>query len=79
MKLLDAYPPELSRIGDPRGNFLIRVENEKIIVTHQDPDGKPIDEFSGKTAIEIYRKMANEFRVSDLSHAMDIGCELQKA
>jgi len=79
MKLLDAYPPELSRVGDPRGNFLIRVENDSIHVTHQDPDGKPIDEFIGRTAMDIYRKIAKEFRISDVSHALDIGCELQKA
>jgi thymidylate synthase len=79
LALLEKYPPTLSRVGDPRGNILVRVENNEIVVTHLDPNGHRIDQFSGKSAMELYRKMATEMRVSEINHAFDIGCELQKA
>lgn len=70
-------------LGDPRGNFRIAVErgkkDGKIKVIHTSPEGKRIDEFEGTKAIEIYRKMAKEFRVHDQFHAFDLGAELQKA
>jgi len=79
LKLIDAYKPEPARVGDPRGNILVRVENGEIVVVHLDPDGMRIESFSGKTAMELYRKMAREYRISEINHAFDIGCELQKA
>lgn len=79
LALLEKYPPSLARIGDPRGNILVRVENDEIVVIHLDSHGKRIDQFTGKTAMELYRKMAKELRISEINHAFDIGCELQKA
>ncbi len=67
------------KICDPRGNFLIRINDGKIVVEHLDTAGRRIDAFSGKTAMDIYKKMAHELRVSDIGHAFDLGAELQKA
>lgn len=66
---------------DPNGSILINInkEEENIIITHLDFEGKKIDEFKVKSAIEGYKRIAEEFKISDISHGLDIGCELQKA
>lgn len=64
---------------DPHGNIVIRVEQGKIKVMHINQQGKLLDEFEGLTAKELYRKIAEENRISMIYHALDIGSELQKA
>jgi len=64
---------------DPRGNFAIRIENGLIKAEHLSPDGLLLQEFRGKTAMEVYQKLDQALAVSLLSHAFDLGCELQKA
>ncbi len=65
--------------GDPRGNILISLSDGMIKVTHLGPDGKRLEEFSGKTVMELCEKIALDRMISEISHALDIGCELQKA
>lgn len=64
---------------DPRGNFAIRVEGDLIKVEHLSPDGALLQKFEGKTAVEIYQKLDQCLTVSLLSHAFNLGSELQKA
>lgn len=64
---------------DPRGNFAIRVEDGLIKAEHLSPDGLFLQEFTGKTAAEVCQKLDQQLVVSLLSHAFDLGCELQKA
>lgn len=64
---------------DPNGTISIQVIKDSIQVKHLDTTGKRLEEFEGKTAIELYKYISNSFKISDISHAMDIGCELQKA
>jgi len=64
---------------DPRGNFAIRVEGGLIKAEHLSPEGLLLQEFRGKTAMEVYQKLDRALAVSLLSHAFDLGCELQKA
>jgi thymidylate synthase len=64
---------------DPRGNFAIRVEGGLIKVEHLSPDGIFLQKFEGKTAAEVCQKLDQALAVSLLSHAFDLGCELQKA
>lgn len=70
--------------SDPRGYFVISVENKNIIVKHYTPQGEYIQEFQqngikGETAILMYRKLLLADAVSEISHAFDLGVELQKA
>lgn len=64
---------------DPNGTIAIDVKDGVIVVKHLDTNGKRLEQFEGKTAIELYKYIANTLKISDISHAMDIGCELQKA
>ncbi|MCF7872355.1 DUF4346 domain-containing protein [Candidatus Woesearchaeota archaeon] len=66
-------------LPDPHGNIVIRVEDNLIKAMHVDQSGNAIDEFNGKTAKEVYRKISSNIAVSMIYHAMDIGAELQKA
>lgn len=62
---------------DPRGSFAIRVENKGIIINHYSPDGKHIQTFSGKNAMELSMQILSF--VSLMSHAIYLGRELKKA
>lgn len=64
---------------DPQGNLVVSLREEEIYIHHVAQSGKLLGEFHGKTAIEIYRYIANQDIISVISHALDIGCELQKA
>lgn len=69
---------------DPRGNFVIEVEKNKIIAVHLSPEGKKLQEFSvdgkePKAAVKLCGEIISELAVSDLNHAADLGRELAKA
>lgn len=64
---------------DPRGNFAIRVDGDLIKAEHLSPDGRLLRKFEGKTAMEVYQELDQALAVSLLSHAFDLGSELQKA
>jgi thymidylate synthase len=65
---------------DPRGYFVIKVENGEIVVEHWLVDGrKSIYEFKGKSAEEIYKKILEENLVSKFEHAAYLGKELARA
>jgi thymidylate synthase len=66
--------------NDPRGYFLIRIENGEIVVEHRLFDGRKSGcEFRGKSAEEIYKKIVNENLISKFEHAAYLGKELAKA
>lgn len=62
---------------DPRGNFVIRLENHSIAVYHYTPDGDKIRRLEGKTAKDLARQL--EPYMSLISHAIYMGRELQRA
>ncbi len=64
---------------DPRGNFTIEIEKDAIKAVHNSPDGIEIDRYEGKTASEVYRKLANNLALSMIGHALDLGAQLQNA
>ncbi|MBI4896267.1 MAG: hypothetical protein HY832_01850 [Candidatus Aenigmarchaeota archaeon] len=66
---------------DPRGNFRIGIDREKkeLVAEHCSPDGKKIQEFRGKAAIELYKKLAHTEAASVAEHWADLGVELGKA
>lgn len=76
--LLEHHAP-FKRIGDPRGNLILRLKDNVIFITHTDPNGKRLDEFSGTDPFALYTKLVLEHKVCDLSHAFYLGTELQKA
>ncbi len=81
-KVADIIEVEKSKIKwnpDPFGTIVITINNGLIFAQHMDVNGKKLEVIEGKTAMEVYRKIADEMKISDISHALDIGCELQKA
>jgi thymidylate synthase len=78
-ELLEKYPVKLERVPDPRGNIIIELENGKIKVSHLYPDGRLIGEFYAESAKEAYTRIAETQMISQISHALDIGRELEKA
>jgi thymidylate synthase len=71
------HKPQTECTQDPRGNFVINVENGKIIANHFSPDGQFIQKFEGQTAREIHDQIFTF--ISDILHALDLGKELMKA
>jgi thymidylate synthase len=71
--------PHPRNVRDFRGNFIIKIENEKIVVEHYSPDEMLLNTYKGKTAMPIYLRMSRDGAVSVVSHALYLGTELQKA
>ncbi len=67
--------------SDPNGTIIITIDKEdkKLIVQHLDTNGKKLEMIYGNSATELYKKISKELKISDIAHALDIGCELQKA
>jgi thymidylate synthase len=66
--------------NDPRGYFLIKIENGEIVVEHRLFDGRKSGyEFRGKSAEELYKKIVNENLISKFDHAAYLGKELARA
>lgn len=64
---------------DPRGNFTIELKEQMISVIQMDPTGRKIGKYQGKTAMDVYMQLFRDQVVTELPHAFDLGCELQKA
>lgn len=63
---------------DPRGNFVIGVKNNQIIVRHENKSGA-ITNLSGVSARKLYKEIWERKLISLLDHAMYIGYELARA
>jgi len=77
-------PKEFIYPYDPRGYFVINVEGKEIVVKHFSPRGQFLQEFRQdglveKSAIKMYHKLILAEAISEISHAFDLGAELQKA
>lgn len=70
-----AADPRLVR--DARGSFVIALEPPAIVVRHYTPDGEHLQSFRGHRARELGTMLAPF--VGELSHALYLGQELQKA
>lgn len=69
--------PSLECLHDPRGNFVITIEEGLIKVVHLDPEGRSLQEFKGKSANDVFHLICSF--ISDTLHALYLGGELQKA
>lgn len=78
-EILERKQKKVTWDQDPNGTIAIQVKDGSIQVKHLNPNGKRLEYFEGKTAVELYKYITNSLKISDISHAMDIGCELQKA
>lgn len=78
-EIISKYEKKVHWDQDPHGTVTILLKDEQIVVRHLNPNGSRLNEYSGKTAMMLYKQLANDKIISDISHAMDIGCELQKA
>lgn len=81
LEIVNKYENRISWKSDQYGTIIITIDKEKqkIIVHHHDKEGKKLNFIEGKTAMELYKKIGKDMMISDITHAMDIGCELQKA
>ncbi len=78
MKSIKAtYNPETEWKQDPKGYFLIKIEDEIIAIFYK--DNEPNLEIRGKQAKEVYNTIIREKLVSSLQHAAYLGKELGKA
>lgn len=65
---------------DPCGNFLVSVDDQKILVEQTTPgSGEVVRSFSGSTAQSLYRLISLQVPHIISEHAMYLGTELQKA
>jgi hypothetical protein len=78
-ELIGTIPDTQAWDQDPHGALFIRVENGLIRVNHLDNEGKTLQEFYADNAKTLYKKIANENKISIFYHALDIGGELKKA
>ncbi len=64
---------------DPRGLFLIRVHEGKILVEFNGTDGTPLLSFEGTNADRLAQELSKHDLMSQTSHALDIGVQLARA
>ncbi|MDO8538637.1 MAG: hypothetical protein Q7S21_07190 [archaeon] len=64
---------------DPRGNFVIYISEGKIVIEHLSPDNQLLFMFDALTAYELWDILVRENIITNISHALYIGTELQKA
>jgi thymidylate synthase len=66
--------------ADPSGSFTIAVQNNEIFVEHLTPGaGEVVNHFSGKSAKQLYQRIAQDCPGLEIEHALYLGTELQKA
>jgi thymidylate synthase len=71
------HKPRAECVHDPRGNFVIRLRDDRIVITHLNSIGSPLQEFGGVSAQSIMDQIYPF--ISDVSHALYLGGELQRA
>nr|WP_199319664.1 thymidylate synthase [Dolichospermum sp. FACHB-1091] len=65
---------------DPAGSFIITIQDNQIIVEHTTPgSGEVVNCYSGKSAHKLSQQIFTDCPGLQVSHAMYLGVELQKA
>jgi thymidylate synthase len=78
-EMLKKYKSDEVNFNDLKGNFIIKVKDDKIIVTHIHPtDQSELEVTEGSDAADIIKKLASKAEI-DTSHALYLGKELMKA
>lgn len=66
--------------SDPTGSFLISLQDDRIAVEHITPgSGEVVNHYWGKSARQLYQKIAADCPTLEVEHALYLGTELQKA
>ena len=65
--------------ADPRGIFLVRVQQQEIIVEAKGPKGESLLELKGRSADALVKQLAKLELFSQSGHALDIGVQLARA
>lgn len=76
-KYYPKYVKNLRFERDPRGSFVIRIERPNIVLDHYTLDGEHISTLRGRRADTLINRITPF--ISQLSHAVYLGSELQKA
>ncbi len=77
-KYLKKYTYHLADM-DPRGNFIVSIEGNEIVLEHTAPTRQTLGIYRAKSYFEMMRILTEENIISLIPHAIDIGSELQKA
>jgi len=83
-EVVKKYGEKTECVLDPRGYFVINIEDKEIIAKLYSPEGLFLEEFRQdgtikKAAMALYQKLVVSNAVSIIAHAFDLGTELQKA
>ncbi|MBW2978444.1 thymidylate synthase [Candidatus Woesearchaeota archaeon] len=78
--MLKKHKTEEVNYIDPRGNFTIELKDGEILVKHIHPESNAVlEEFKGKTAMELLDNISLSTIIIDTRHAIYLGAELKKA
>ena len=64
---------------DMRGDLIIFLSDDKINVIHKNSSGIELGNYEGNNAMGVMTKLVKNEVLGNISHAGDIGMELQKA
>ncbi len=79
-EMLKNYKDKIKTCHDKRGNYLISIENNEIVVKLVHPEtGAELERYAGKTAYELKDKIALSAFSLDIGHAIYLGTELASA
>jgi len=78
-ELLKKYFPNTNCFFDPRGYYIISLQEEKIKVNHYSPNSQLLKEYVGTKAREINDQINSSQHTKDPYHASYLGEELMKA
>jgi thymidylate synthase len=77
--MLKKYYTKTGMCTDKRGNYLIKIEHDEMIVTLMHPESSVVlEEFHGRTAYELRDKIAHSTSL-ETGHAIYLGTELLRA
>ncbi|RLE61252.1 MAG: hypothetical protein DRJ35_01035 [Thermoprotei archaeon] len=80
-KVLEKHFKEVSKafVTDPRGNFIIKVENDEIVVEHRDWEGTIVQVYRDRDPVRLLGSMALDSLLSMPSHAAYLAREIFRA
>ena len=77
-EIIAKHKPEW-KMFDERGKFIIYVKEKEIYVQHQNNNDEVIAEYRGKNASSLINQLVDAVVLADVSHALYLGAELEKA